>query len=145
MLGMANGHGTFGTAAKILIVGGVFSLILAFVLGFILSAKRVQVPDGDYHYLLQAHKVSLQEGFMLLGLVFAVILSPLSTGVESTAAGLILASAAFQEASSITNWLQGTRDEFAERSLGLAFAIVNSVLVSAGVLILAVGVVKGLS
>ena len=39
------------TAAKVLIVGGVLNLALAFVLGFILSNSRLKEPAKPQHYL----------------------------------------------------------------------------------------------
>ena len=47
-------------------------------------------------------------------------------------------------ASSILDWLQGVRDHFAERSLGLTLASVQAVLATAGFGILLVGVFRGL-
>jgi len=132
------------TAAKILIAGGTLNLALAFVLGFILSNKRLRTPEADPGYLALAHRVSLMEGFMLLGLTFAVLLSPLSSGLETVGASLLVASSAFQDGSSIVNWLQGVRDEFAERSPGLTLATINALLAVAGLTILLVGVIRGL-
>ena len=132
------------TAAKILIAGGTLNLGLAFVLGFILSGKRLRNPDADPGYLVHAHRVSLQEGFMLLGLTFAVLLSPLASGLETVGASLLVASSAFQDGSAIVNWLQGVRDEFAERSPGLTLATINALLAVAGLAILVVGVIRGL-
>ena len=70
----------FTTAEKVLIVGGTLSLAFSFVIGFILSRARLKDPSADHAWLLQAHRVALWEGFMLLGLVFAVALSSLSPG-----------------------------------------------------------------
>jgi hypothetical protein len=132
------------TAAKILIVGGVLNLALAFVLGFILSNSRLKEPAKPQHYLNLAHKVSLWEGFMLLGLVWALVLADLPSGVATLAAALLVASSVFQDGSSILNWLQGVSDEFAERSPGFVLATINAVLATGGLGILIVGVFRGL-
>ena len=132
------------TASKVLIVGGVMNLALSFVLGFLLSRQRLADPQKDARLLLQTHRVTLWEGFMLLGLVFAVQLSTLSPGLELGAAWLLVASAAFQDAGAITNWLRLTQDYFAERSLGLYLNVINAVLGTIGLAILIVGVFKGL-
>jgi len=132
------------TAAKVLIVGGVLNLALAFVLGFILSNSRLKEPAKPQHYLNLAHRASLWEGFMLLGLVFAVELSDLSSGLETLAAILLVASSAFQDGSSVLNWLQGVGDEFAERSPGFYLATINAILATTGLAILIVGVFRGL-
>jgi hypothetical protein len=132
------------TAAKVLIVGGTLNLALAFGLGFVLSQARLRGPRTSTVNLLQAHRVALWEGFMLLGLTFAVLLSPLSATTNTLAAGLLVASSAFQDASSIVNWLQGVKDEFAQRSPGFQLAVINALLASVGLAILIYGVFRGL-
>lgn len=131
-------------AAKILIVGGLFNIGLAFVLGFVLSNARLKRPTQSPHYLQVAHRVSLFEGFMLFGLVFAVELARLPTGWKTLAAVLLVASSLFQDGSGILNWIQGVKDEFTERSPGFALATINAILAAGGVLILIVGVVAAL-
>jgi hypothetical protein len=132
------------TSAKILVVGGVLNLALAFVFGYVLSSVRLRTPGAETGYLPQVHRAALWEGFMLLGLAFAAGLSKLPSGLEITAAALLVASSAFLAASSILNWLQGVRDHFAERSFGLTLASVQAVLATAGLGIFLVGVFRGL-
>jgi len=132
------------TAAKVLIIGGVLNLALAFVIGFMLSNSRLKEPAKLQHYLNLDHKASLWEGFMLLGLVFAVELADLSSGLKSLAAALLVASSAFQDGSSVLNWLQGVADEFAERSPGFVLATINAILATVGLAILIVGDFRGL-
>ena len=134
----------FTTAEKVLIVGGTLSLAFSFVIGFILSRARLKDPSADHAWLLQAHRVALWEGFMLLGLVFAVALSPLSAAWETLAASLLVAAAALQAASAIANLVQGIPDQFVQRRLGYQLAATNAVLGAAGLVILLVGVFKGL-
>jgi hypothetical protein len=81
---------------------------------------------------------------MLLGLVFAVELSPLSSGLETIAAWLLVAASVLQVASSVVNWRQGVRDQFATKPIGFVFATVNAILASIGLVVLLVGVFKGL-
>ncbi|HLW16961.1 MAG TPA: hypothetical protein VKV69_06370 [Actinomycetota bacterium] len=134
----------FTNAEKVLIVGGTLSLIFSFAMGFILSRARLKDPSADHSWLLQAHRVALWEGFMLLGLVFAVELSTLSQGLETLAAWLLVAAAALQAASAIANLVQGIPDQFVERRLGYQLAATNAVLATIGLVILLVGVFKGL-
>jgi len=134
----------FTNAEKVLIVGGTLSLIFSFAMGFILSRARLKDPSADHSWLLQAHRVALWEGFMLLGLVFAVELSTLSQGLETLAAWLLVAAAALQAASAIANLVQGIPDQFVERRLGYKLAATNAVLATIGLVILLVGVFKGL-
>ena len=132
------------TSAKILVVGGVLNLALAFVFGFVLSRVRLRAPGAETGYLPQVHRGALWEGFMLLGLASAAGLSKLPSGLEMAAAALLVASSAFLAASSILNWLQGVRDHFVERSFGLTLGSVQAVLATAGLAILVVGVFRGL-
>jgi hypothetical protein len=132
------------TSAKILVLGGVLNLALAFVFGYVLSSVLLRTPGAATGYLPQVHRVMLWQGFMLLGLAFAAGLSKLPSSLEIAAAALLVAATAFQAASSILNWLQGVRDQFAERSFGLRLASINAVLGTAGLAILVVGVFRGL-
>lgn len=131
-------------ASKILVVGGVLNLAFGLLTGLVLGGLRSRNPDADQKYLLTAHKAGLQQGFMLLGLTFAVMLSPLSNGVETLAAGLLAASTAFLDISALVNWRQGVRDEFKERTLGLQLGGVSGLLAVAGLAILIFGVFRGL-
>jgi hypothetical protein len=134
----------FTSAEKVLIVGGTLSLVFSFVIGFVLSRARLKDPAADHAWLLQAHRVALWEGFMLLGLVFAVELSTLSQGWETLAASLLVAAAALQAASAIANLVQGIPDQFVQRRLGYQLAAANAGLGAVGLVILVVGVFKGL-
>jgi len=44
----------------------------------------------------------------------------------------------------MVNWLRGTRDQFAEKSTGWMLATVNAITNTAGIAIIAVGVVTAL-
>lgn len=52
-------------AIRVLVLGGVLNLVLSFLLGWVLSMKRMKEPMAKHHWLLVAHTVSLQEGLML--------------------------------------------------------------------------------
>jgi hypothetical protein len=130
-------------AVKVLVVGGVLNLVLSFALGWVLSMKRLREPIAKHHWLLVAHTVSLQEGTMLLGLAFAMTFARLPGTAAAIGAWLMVAASAFQDFSGIVNWLRRTGDQFAEKSTGWRLASVNAVLNSAGLAIVAVGVVRG--
>jgi hypothetical protein len=49
-----------------------------------------------------------------------------------------------QDFSGIVNWLRGTGDQFAERSTGWVLATLNAITNTAGLLIVAWGVIRGL-
>jgi hypothetical protein len=131
-------------AAHVLVVGGVANLVLSFLLGWLLSARRMREPIDSYRWLLTAHEISLQEGVMLLGLAVALPWAHLPGWCAELAAWLLVVGSLFQDFSSIVNWLRGTRDQFAERSAGWVLASVNAVINTAGLGIVAVGVARGM-
>jgi hypothetical protein len=132
------------TAAKILIIGGLASLVFSFVMAFRLALARMADPQADHHLLLQVHVVSLWEGFMLLGLVWAVILSDLSKGLETVAALLIIGGGALQLISNTLAWRENNTNLFASRGLTFQLARLNSFLAMTGLVILVIGALKGL-
>ena len=132
------------SAIHVLVVGGVANLVLSFALGWLLSAKRMKEPIEPHRWLLTAHTVSLQEGTMLLGLAFAMSFVRLPGSAAAIAAWLLVAASLFQDLSGIVNWMRSTGDQFAERSSGWVLASVNAVLNTAGLVVVAVGVVRGI-
>lgn len=132
-------------AAKILIIGGLASLLFAFIMGFVLSQVRLKDPMVDQSKLMQVHIVALWEGFMLLGLVWAVALSDLSSGVETLAALLLIAGGALQLLGNYLGWSRKIENLFAPpRGFVYKVAATNAVLQMAGLLILIVGALRGL-
>ena len=129
------------SAARVLVVGGVANLLLSFLLGWVLAARRMKAPIEAHRWLLTAHEVSLQEGLMLLGLAFAQSYVRLPTGWAMAAAWLLVVASALQDFSGIVNAWRGTRDQFAERSAGWVLATLNAVTNTAGLLIIAWGIV----
>ncbi|HEY4181403.1 MAG TPA: hypothetical protein VGM90_31370 [Kofleriaceae bacterium] len=116
--------------------------MLSYLLGWILSAKRMKGPMEPHKWLLTAHEVSLQEGILLLGCAFAIQWAVLSHAMAVASASLLVAASVFQDFSGIVNWLRGTGDQFAEKSTGWLLASINAVLNTAGLAILAYGVVR---
>lgn len=130
-------------AIRVLVLGGILNLVLSFVLGWVLSMKRMKEPMTKHHWLLVAHTVSLQEGLMLLGLAFALSFAKLGATAAAVGAWLLVLASAFQDFSGIVNWLRRTGDQFAEKSTGWLLASVNAVLNTAGLAIIAYGVLRG--
>lgn len=131
-------------AARVLVVGGVANLVLSFLLGWVLAGRRMKAPIEAHRWLLTAHEVSLQEGLMLLGLAFALGFARLPGAWALTSACLLVLASALQDFSGIVNWLRGTQDQFAERSAGWVLATLNAITNTAGLLIIAGGVVRAL-
>lgn len=134
---------TGSAAVRVLVCGGIANLLLSFALGWTLSVARLRSPIEKHRWLLVAHEVSLQEGLMLLGLAFALQFASLPAGWALAAAWLLVAASVFQDFSGIVNWLRGTGDQFAERSAGWVLAILNAAANTAGLLIVAWGVLCG--
>jgi hypothetical protein len=130
-------------ATRVLVLGGVFNLVLSFVLGFVLSDKRRKDPIEKHRWLLTAHVVSLEEGVMLLALAFALGYARLPGAAATAGAVLLVVASAFQDFSGVINWLRNTKDQFAEKSAGWILASVNAVLNTIGLAIVTVGVVRG--
>ena len=131
-------------AAKILLVGGMLNLLFAFVMGFVLSRVRLKDPTAEHSWLLQSHRNGLWEGFLLLGLIFAVEFSTLSTGLETLAVLLLVIASALSDGSAIANIVQGIPDQFAQRRTGYYLAATNATLAAVGLVIVFVGVLKAL-
>jgi hypothetical protein len=141
MIASAKG-GRMQTAAKILIVGGISNLAYAVLIGFALARARsatLEVP----RYLVLSHTGPLMQGIMLLALSLALPLSDLSTGIETLAAWLLVASAASIGLGDTLNWRQGVRDPFAEKPIGYYLAVLTSITGVGGIGILLAGVVRG--
>jgi len=81
---------------------------------------------------------------MLLGLTWAVTLAHISSTWLTVAAWLIVASSVFQVGAAVVAWLQGTVDEFRERSPSFYLATTNAILVTIGLAILIYGVLVSL-
>ena len=135
----------FDTATKILIIGGLASLLFSFAMAFRLALARMADPEADHHLLLQVHVVSLWEGFMLLGLVWAVALSDMSAGWETAATLLLVAGGALQLIGNTMAWRENNTNLFAPpRGLTFQVARLNAILALAGLVILIVGCVAAL-
>jgi hypothetical protein len=137
-------HATIAAAVHVLVVAGVLNLVFSFLLGWLLSAKRMKEPMPPHHWLLVAHTVSLQEGLMLLGLSWGLTFARMSGTLAITGAWLLVAASVFQDLSGVVNWARRTGDQFAERSSGWLLASTNAVLNTAGLGIVTYGILRGL-
>jgi hypothetical protein len=134
------------SSAKILIVGGVLSLAVAYAFGFVMANARLKNPGVPQTLLLQIHRDALWQGFMLLGLAWAAVLSDLASRAEILASVLLVAATALSIGSTVVNWRMNMTDQFAPgpKPVGYTLAAVNATLVSIGLLIYIIGVFKGL-
>lgn len=131
-------------ATKILIIGGVMNLAYGLLTGFFLAKERMNKPEAP-KYLIFAHVGPLMQGPMLLSLVVAINLSPLSSGTESLAAWLLVTGSMFLAAKDTFYWIQGIRDEFAQRPpSGIVLGSLSAVSSALGLAIITFGVFRGL-
>lgn len=130
------------TAEKLLVVGGVSILGYGFVLGLPMAMARMRAPEAP-RYLVVAHLASIIQGAVLLGLSRAVVVSPLSSGVETLGAVLLVVGVGLFGLGNTLNWLMRVGDHFAERPIGWMILSVSAPLNIAGLAILIVGVARG--
>lgn len=126
-------------AHSIFVVYGVVVLAYGFLLGVPLAASRMKALQAPKH-LVTTHLSPIIQGAVHLGLASAVGLADLATGWAVAAAWLIVVGSGFELVGGTINWLSGTGDQFAEKSLGFRFnslvgppAIVGITIVSPGV------------
>lgn len=131
------------TAAKVLIVGGVASLAYSLLTGFAVARVRMAAPEAP-KYLMLAHTGPIMQGIMLLAITWALPLSDLSTGIETLAAWLLVASTASLTLGHTMSWRKGVKDEFAEKPVGYYLSTLTAILSVGGIGILLAGVVRGL-
>lgn len=119
------------------------SLGFGFALGIPISRIRDQAPEAPRH-LITAHLAAIIQGAVHLGLTVAIGFSELTAWAETTGALLLVTGSACFVAGATANWLQGVGDHFAERSLGWKLLAVSSLGHLGGIIIVLVGVLRGL-
>ena len=131
------------TAHKILVVYGMVSLTVGFLLGLPLSQARTQAPVAPHH-LVTAHLSAIIQGAVHLGLSVAVAFSSLTPWLETTAAGLLIVGSALFVAGAVVNWRQDIGDHFAVRSLGWKLLATSSIGHLPGMAIVLTGVLTAM-
>ena len=132
------------TASKVLILGGVLNLLYGLLTGLPAGLIRQKQPTYS-KYLRFVHVGSLMWGPLLISLSLALNLSPLAAGVETLAAGLMVAASILLGTKDTLNWRMGIQDEFAEKKarIPLALGTLSSLASLVGMVIILVGVVLG--
>ena len=132
------------TATKLLILGGVLNLAYGLLTGIPASLIRAKQPTYS-KYLRIVHVGALMWGPILISLTLAVTLSPLDANLETLAAALMVGASVLLDIKDTINWLQGVKDEFAEKpKLPLLLGALSSLASLASIAIFTVGVVQGL-
>ena len=131
------------TAAKILILGGMFNLLWGYATGVVMAKVRTSAPETP-KYLSLTHVVGLMWAPILLGLVLAVAVSDLTPWLETAAAIAMVAASVLLDGKDLLNWLQRVQDEFVTRPSGFGLGGLGAVMSTAGTVVLAAGVIRGL-
>jgi hypothetical protein len=131
------------TAQSIFVVYGVVILAYGFMLGVALATYRMKAPRAPQH-LVTTHLSAIIQGAVHLGLAFAIGFADLGTGWAVAAAWLLVAGSSFEIVGGTINWLSGTGDQFAEKSLGFRFNSLVGPPAIIGIVIVAVGVLRAL-
>ena len=130
-------------AAKILIVGGLANLLYSFVTGNFLALARMKSPDAS-KYLVLAHMGPLMWAPILWGLVVVLPMSRLSETMEVIAASCMVGSSVLLGLKDTLYWRLGVKDEFAEKPVAFLLNVPLTILFALGLLIIAVGVIRGI-
>ena len=131
------------TAAKILVLGGLINLVLGLITGALMVRIRTAGPEVP-KYLTMAHVGALMWTPILLGLVWALRLSHLTPWVATLAAGLLVGASVTIDSRDLLYWMQGMKDEFAERPLAFVLGPISAAAVATGTAILVIGVLVAL-
>lgn len=143
MWGAGRGRRVCGvsTAEQILVVYGILIIGYGFVLGIPIARARSAAPEASRH-LVNRHVASIMQGPIHLGLAYAFAASGFDSWMATTAAVLVVAGSAAETLGGTANWLAGTGDQFAEKSLGYWLSAASGPPAIAGIAIAAVGVLS---
>jgi hypothetical protein len=131
------------TATRVLVVGGMSVLAAGLLLGIPMAAARNKAPRAP-RYLLIAHLAAIIQGGLLLALTVAMGFSIQSKGIETTAASVLVGGVGLFILGNAMNWLHGTQDAFADKTVGNKVAAAGTPLILVGAGIILYGVVAAL-
>lgn len=130
------------TAQQFFIIYGVIILSVAFGLGVVLGALRMNTPA--IRNLSMAHLETLLQASMHLGLAFAVGAVGFESTVATWGAVLLVVGSAMQATGVTLNWLQDVGDQFAERSIGFMINSASSFVMVPGLAITVIGILANI-
>lgn len=130
-------------ANRILVMGGMSVLLFGLLLGIPMAVARSRAARAP-RYLFAAHLAAIIQGGMLLALTIGVDFSSLSSGVETTAAAMLVGGVVLFDVGLTANWIQGVEDAFGESSLGNKISGLGTPFVLIGAGIVFYGVFTGI-
>lgn len=127
-------------AQQLFVIYGTVIIGVGFILGSILGMARMKQPY--IRSLATAHVETLMQGAMHLGLAFAVGLVDFDSGWATLGAWLLVIGSAMQAFGVTMNWIQGTKDQFAEKSIGFLVNSASTFVAMPGLIITAFGILR---
>ena len=117
-------------AQSVLIVGGLLNLLFSIIASYFLYWQRIRHPETvAQRYGLVTHKVTLWNGFLLLGLSVAIEHTGYAAYVNIGLATAQVIGTLLSSLSNVLRWARGVQDQFAQgpewrvRLIGLAHLI----------------------
>jgi hypothetical protein len=104
---------------------------------------RTSAPQAPRH-LVTTHLSSLIQSPIALGLAFAIGAVSFDTSLATFASALVVSGFLTETVGGSVNWLQGTGDQFAERSTGFRINSLTGLLAIPGTLVITVAVLTRL-
>ena len=129
-------------SVEVLIVAGTLITTYGFLLGIPFARARMRGPAP--RSLVNNHLEAMIGGAVLIALSVAAGYSTLDKGFELTAAWLLAIGVALAVAGGTLNWLMKTEDAFAQKPPGFYLQSASGPAISAGGVLMSIGVLMGL-
>jgi len=124
-------------AQSILVIGGLLNLLLSVIASYFLYWQRVRHPEAPApRYGLVSHKVTLWNGFLLLGLSVAIEYTGYAGYINNLLALAQVLGTLISDVGNFRRWYLGIEDQFKQgpewrvRLIGL-FHIIDLIVISA--------------
>lgn len=132
------------TAAEgILVMTALALMVSGTVTGVLMARFRMDHPDTP-KYLRFAHLASYGQVPILLGIAFVLGFSEMSAGFDLATSVMVSLGTVLLVVKDLINWTSGTKDEFAEQTLGFKIGNLFGLVHVVGILMVAVLAVSAL-
>lgn len=133
------------TAAEAILVFTALALLVSgTVTGVFMARYRMDHPDTP-KYLRFAHLASYGQVPILLGIVVVLGFSEMSAGFDLATSIVVSAGTLLLVLKDVVNWTSGTKDEFAEKTLGFKIGNLFGLVHVAGIVMVAVVAASGVN
>lgn len=131
-------------AEATLVFTALLLLVSGTITGVFMAQVRMSRPDTP-KYLRFAHLASYGQVPILLGIVVVLGFSEMSPGFDLATAIVVSVGTVLLVAKDVVNWTSGTKDEFAEQTLGFKIGNLFGLVHVAGIVMVGVVAVSSLS